>query len=139
MTRRAVLAVALFAAVAPAAAQTASPTAGNVGSVNLRNGYPAGGGAVALPTLTNPATTATGAGIVTSAIGGDGCGGGGGVTVGGGGGRSGRGAATGNPTTGAGSGSRRASGGGIFLLCPPSGASGEDAFLLGTDLSCAPQ
>ena len=45
----AALTIALILAVAapPAAAQTA--TSGDVGSAALRNGYPAGGGAVALP------------------------------------------------------------------------------------------
>ena len=59
-----------------------------------------------------------------------------GVSGDGGGGR----AASRNATTGAASGARAGSSrGGGFVLCPPSGASGEAAFLIGTDLSCAPQ
>ena len=52
------------------------------------------------------------------------------------------GVAGGTPTGGASrtrTGVARAGGGGGFVLCPPSGAPGEAAFLLGTDLSCAPQ
>src|SRR5205085_3830809 len=43
--------------VSTAVAQTATPTTGNVGSAALRNGFPAGGGAVALPSVQNSATT----------------------------------------------------------------------------------
>src|SRR3954447_13556801 len=43
--------------VSTAVAQTATPTTGTVGSATLRNGFPAGGGAVALPSVQNSATT----------------------------------------------------------------------------------
>ena len=137
-TIRAAFAAAVLFGALPALAQTiSSPTAGStgggVGSANLRNGFPAGGGAVVLPTLPN-STAGAGAGGVaaTGTVGGSPNGGGRG---GGGGG------AAGNAGTGAASGSRNASGrgGGSFVLCPPSGASGEAAFLIGTDLSCAPR
>ena len=51
------------AAVAQTVAPSATPTNGAVGSAAQRNGYPAGGGAVALPTIgpsiANSSTTAT--------------------------------------------------------------------------------
>src|SRR5438034_692992 len=43
--------------VSTAVAQTATPTTGNVGSAALRNGFPAGGGAVALPSVQNSSGT----------------------------------------------------------------------------------
>jgi hypothetical protein len=134
-----IIAAVLLAAAVPALAQTTSLPAsgsGGVGSAGLRNGFPAAAGAVVLPTLANPANPTAGAiatgTTTTSAIGGPG-GGGGGVG-------SGRGATPGSSGTGTGSSSRRGSGnGGNFVLCEPAGASGEAAFLVGTDLACAPQ
>ena len=85
MTRIRAIAAALSLAFAiPAAAQTAtSPGGGTVGSATLRNGYPAGGGAFALPSqaaspgisgsLASPGGTAsnsTGAGATTAPTGG---------------------------------------------------------------------
>jgi hypothetical protein len=133
---RAILVLMALVGTLPAAAQTAlSPAPGSagggVGSATLRNGYPAGGGSVVLPALPNPspAAGAVAAGAsVAGVVGG---------ATGRGGGGSGRAA-----VPGAASGSGRASGrsgGGNFVLCPPSDASGEAAFLIGTDLSCAPQ
>src|ERR1700722_1430911 len=43
--------------VSSAMAQTATPGTGGVGSATLRNGFPAGGGAAALPTIQNSSTT----------------------------------------------------------------------------------
>jgi len=134
--RTAVITAVLLAPAVPAVAQTTSLPAtgsGGVGSASLRNGFPAAAGAVVLPNLGNPTNPAVGAVATgtptTGAIGG-----------GGGGGGSGRGATPGNSGTGTGSSARRASGsGGNFVLCEPAGASGEAAFLVGTDLACAPQ
>src|SRR5204862_5566556 len=51
MMRSATLALSMSLALTPPAmAQVATSTAGDVGSASVRNGYPAGGGAVALPT-----------------------------------------------------------------------------------------
>jgi hypothetical protein len=43
--------------VSSAIAQTATPGTGGVGSATLRNGFPAGSGAAALPTIQNSSTT----------------------------------------------------------------------------------
>src|SRR5712671_4759809 len=140
--------------VSTAVAQTATPTTGTVGSATLRNGFPAGGGAVALPSVqnsaaatstpaagttttpssTNSTTGTTGAGGSNStssgASGQTGGGGGGGASRGGGGGST----STAGTATATGS-----SGNGTFVLCPPSGAPGLEPLFIGTDLSCAPQ
>src|SRR5690242_9740427 len=42
--------------VATALAQSATPTTGTVGSAAVSNGFPSGGGAVALPSVQNPST-----------------------------------------------------------------------------------
>src|SRR4030088_1118915 len=58
MMRNAGLALLLsIALVSTAVAQSATPTTGAVGSAALRNGFPAGGGAVALPSVQNSSTT----------------------------------------------------------------------------------
>src|SRR5947207_3831531 len=90
--------------VSTALAQSATPTTGNVGSATLRNGLPAGGGAVALPSVQSSGTASTpAAGTTTTSLtnsststgstsGGGGSGAGGsGRTSGGGGGAAGRG------------------------------------------------
>jgi hypothetical protein len=111
----------------PAAAQTATSTAGDVGSAALRNGYPASAGTVALPALPAVAaaatnTAATAATITTTSAGTSrGSGGGGGAVAG----------AVGAGITGA-------AGGTNWVLCPPSGGSGLAPLFSGTDLSCAP-
>lgn len=143
--RGALLAAALFvASVSPAGAQSALSTAGDVGSATLRNGYPAGGGAIALPAVPGAATptAATTAGTTTAGTTAAGAGTGslGGPTTG-------TGLSTGAGTGGAGAGpssaarsSRGRAGGGRgnWVVCPPAAASGEAALLTGTDLSCAP-
>jgi hypothetical protein len=126
--------MALGAAMPAAAQTTLSPAPGSagVGSAALRNGYPAGGGAVVLPALPSPSAAAGAVAPGTSAAeavrGAAGAGGGG----------SGR-AAAAAAASGSGRASGRSGGGGRFVLCPPSDASGEAAFLTGTDLSCAPR
>ena len=53
----------LTSALAPALAQTTNSTAtsttGGVGNATLRNGYPAGGGVVSLPTVQNSSASTT--------------------------------------------------------------------------------
>ena len=133
-----------FALVLPAMAQTTNSTTGGVGSANLRNGYPTGGGAVSLPTAQNSSTSTTGATTTTGttttttttgAAGATSGGGGTGAATGGGGG--GRGA--GSATTGGATSSRSTGthGGGHWVLCPP-GGSGMAPLFTGMDLSCAP-
>ncbi|HLY45333.1 MAG TPA: hypothetical protein VKQ73_07120 [Stellaceae bacterium] len=124
--RIALLAGLIAAAALPAIAQTATSTAGTVGSAATRNGFPVGGGAASLPTLAPGAsaaatTTAAAAGGSVAASGAGGGFGGGGSAVGSGG--------TARPGGG---------GGENWVLCPPAGASGIAPFLTGTDLSCAP-
>ena len=140
-----------IALVSTAVAQTATPTTGSVGSATLRNGFPAGGGAVALPSVQNSATTTStpAAGTTTtpsstnSTTGTTGAGGsnstgsgGSGQTAGGGGASHGGGGSTSTAGTATATGS---SGNGTFVLCPPSGAPGLEPLFIGTDLSCAPQ
>src|SRR6267143_3706616 len=59
----------LFACVPPALAQTTNSTAtsttGGVDSATLRNGYPAGGGVVSLPTVQNSSASTTGTSTTT--------------------------------------------------------------------------
>jgi hypothetical protein len=139
--------------VSTAVAQTATPTAGNVGSATLRNGFPVGGGAVALPNVQNSSTTTSTstAGSTTLATTSTG------ITGRAGGGAGGNTATTGTTGTAGGSvsgGSRGgggsastagaatatgSSGNGNFVLCPPGGAPGLEPLLIGTDLFCAPQ
>jgi hypothetical protein len=129
--------------VATALAQNATPTTGTVGSAALSNGFPSGGGAVALPSVQNSSTATPAAGTTTSTTtsttsttsttgGATGSGGGGG---GSGGGSTGSGSAS---TAGAAT-STGSAGNGSFVLCPPSGAPGLEPLFTGTDLSCAPQ
>jgi hypothetical protein len=139
MTRTAGLAFLLsIGVVSTALGQSATPTTGNVGSATLSNGFPAGGGASALPSVQNSTTTSIPAATTTTSTstttsttsttgGGTGSGGGGAGT--GGGGASTAGAAT----------STGSAGNGSFVLCPPSGAPGLEPLFTGTDLSCAPQ
>ena len=111
MTRFALLGAALLAmAVVPAAAQTAQPSGSGSNPANTGGLVPGNG---------FPAGS--------SSVGASGGGGGASNTTGTGG--------TSRTRAGAG----RGGGSGGFVLSPPSGASGEAAFLLGTDLSCAPQ
>jgi hypothetical protein len=126
--------------VSTALAQSATPTTGNVGSATLSNGFPAGGGVVALPSVQNSGTTnstsaagtttSTSTNATTSTTGGSG-----GTGSGGGGGSTGRGSAS---TAGAAT-STGSARNGNFVLCPPSGAPGLEPLFTGTDLSCAPQ
>src|SRR5260370_25731672 len=71
---RAVLLAALIAVIAAptAGAQTATSTAGDVGSAASRSGYPAGGGVAVLPAhpASGAATTSTGAAPPTGVAGG---------------------------------------------------------------------
>lgn len=127
----------LLATALPAAAQVATSTAGDVGSASLRGGYPAGGGAVTLPTLTPSATTpagttATGSGTTTSSTSATGGGSAGASSSATTGGRGGAAAASGTSAITSGSSEN-------WVLCPPSGSSGIAPFLTGTDLSCAPK
>ena len=155
-----------FALAATAAAQTtapsATPTTGAVGSAAQRGGFPASGGAVALPVIGNSgavastgtplpgtmasltASTSTGStnflgATATGSTTSSGSGGGGG-----GGGFSGTGARGGAQTSGSANtaGAATATGpsgsGSTFVLCPPSGAPGLEPLFIGTDLSCAP-
>src|SRR5580700_1392779 len=132
------------ALLAPAAAQTTNSTSGGIDSATSRNGYPAGGGTVSLPTVQNSSigTTTTGStttgttttgGAAGATSGGTGAGGSTGGT-GGGGGRGAGGASTGSATSSRASGTQ---GGGHFVLCPPSGG-GLAPLFTGMDLSCAP-
>jgi hypothetical protein len=145
MTRTAGLAFLLsIGVVSTALGQSATPTTGNVGSATLSNGFPAGGGASALPSVQNSTTTSipaattttststTAATSTTGSSSGAGSGGGGGGT---GGGSTGSGSAS---TAGAAT-STGSAGNGSFVLCPPSGAPGLEPLFTGTDLSCAPQ
>jgi hypothetical protein len=138
-----VLAALLAAAVPMAGAQTANSPSGGVGSASLQNGYPAGGGAIALPAPGNaignaignaaaPATStaATGAGSAGFASGGGAASAGGAVSSGGRGGAS---AGSGVRSSGAGGGGEN------WVLCPPAGSFGSLPLFTGTDLSCAPE
>jgi hypothetical protein len=143
MMRFILFAVALVVAGAsPATAQTTAPGGGPIGSTTLRNGYPAGGGAVSLPSGTAAATSTTTpapAGAATSAAtatGGSGSGSGGSGPSGGA--SSAGGAAGGRSGAARVGGTARSSGGTHWVLCPPDGASGMAALFTGTDLSCAP-
>jgi hypothetical protein len=151
--------------VSPALAQnvtpSASPGTGGVGSAVVRNGFPAGGGAVALPNVQNSSgttatptagttttsTTSTNSTTSTTGTTAGGSGGAGGSSSGGGG-------ASGGGSSGGAGGARRgggssstagaatstgSGGNGTFVLCPPSGAPGLEPLFTGTDLSCAPQ
>jgi len=125
------LAALMMAVAAPhASAQTATSTAGDVGSAASRNGYPAAGGAIALPTLPASGTATTAAGATAAT-------GGGAVS-----GSSASGASGGGRTgTNAAGGAARASGtggGAHWVLCPPTGSSGLSPLFTGTDLSCTP-
>lgn len=148
--RSAPFAIALMLAAGPVLAQSST---GGVGSAVLRNGYPAGGGAVVLPSPASepsgPATAATASAATPSittnqtTAGGTAAiatGGTSPVAGTGGGGRSG-GSGRGGSTAGAGGGGASGGGrggGGNWVLCPPGGSSGTAPFLTGTDLSCAP-
>jgi hypothetical protein len=160
MMRIAALALLLvLALLGPGMAQTTNSTSGGIDSATSRNGYPAGGGTVSLPTVQNSSASATGlatttaAGTTTSATTGTtttgttttGTGGAAGATSGGagaggstggtgGGGRGAGGASTGGATSSRASGTQ---GGGHFVLCPPSGG-GLAPLFTGMDLSCAP-
>jgi hypothetical protein len=155
------------AAVAQTVAPSATPTNGAVGSAAQRNGYPAGGGAVALPTIgpaiANSSTTVTTAplagttGALSSStnstlstgaggsVGGTGqTGGGAGFSGGAGGGGQTRGGAGGanagsGNTAGAATATGPSSSGANWVMCPPNGAPGLEPLFTGTDLSCAPQ
>jgi len=134
----------IVAAALPAAAQTAISAAGNVGTAALRNGYPAGAGAAALPSLPQPVAVVNTAGTAATTAanttaGGPGWSGGGGGPSGGGGpgGVGGSGGGGAGAVTGAGR-SGGSSGGANWVLCPPSGSSGLAPLFTGTDLSCAP-
>jgi hypothetical protein len=135
---------ALLAAAAPmAGAQTANSTSGNVGSASLRNGYPAGGGAIALPAPGNAIGNAVGnaaaAANPTGAAGaGTGVASGGGAASAGGAGASSGGRGSGASAGGGGRSSGAGGGGGNWVLCPPAGSSGLPPLFTGTDLSCAP-
>jgi hypothetical protein len=136
------LAAALLMAFAalPAGAQTATSTAGGVGSAALRNGYPVGGGAIALParSASESAATATAAGTAANSAGAAASGGAGSSAAGSGGSGGGRSAA--GLASGGASGAARSSSrghGGHWVLCPP-GGEGLAPLLTGTDLSCAP-
>jgi hypothetical protein len=118
-------------AVPQATAQSATPTAGDVGSAASRNGYPAAGGAIALPALSASGTAATAAGASAAAAGGA-VSGSGSAGGGGGGGRT---ATSSAGTAGRSSGT---GGGTHWVLCPPTGSSGLSPLFTGTDLSCAP-
>jgi len=127
-------------AAPPAGAQTATSTSGDVGSAVSRNGYPAGGGAIVLPS--GSATTATGAAAATGASGTatttTASGGASGSSAGGSGG-SGGGGRTGTAPAGGASPSPGTGGGGThWVLCPPTGSSGLSPLFTGTDLSCTP-
>jgi hypothetical protein len=147
-----------------AIAQTAVSNGGAVGSAAPRNGYPAAGGAVALPNqLANqPASSSGSGGLATgnaattsggTTTGANGVAGGAAVgtgSAGGGAGRAGAASAGGGAAASSGgagttsggrssSGSRAGSGGGSsWVLCAPSGASGIPPLFAGTDLSCVP-
>jgi hypothetical protein len=158
MIRIAVIAAALSLVLAiPAMAQTATaPGGGTVGSATLSNGFPAGGGAIALPSqpaspgisggIASPAGgTAASPGTTAQSAGGGSSTSGTATTTGStGGGRGGAAAPSGaaGTTSGGGlssGGGRGGSGvGGNWVVCPPAGASGIAPFLTGTDLSCAP-
>jgi hypothetical protein len=134
--------------LAPGMAQTTNSTSGSIDSATSRNGYPAGGGTVSLPTVQNSSASTTGLATTTTAgtTGTTTTGGAGGATssgagaggstggTGGGGGRGAGGASTGSATSSRTSGTQ---GGGHFVLCPPSGG-GLAPLFTGMDLSCAP-
>ena len=134
-----------IALVSTAVAQTATPTTGSVGSATLSNGFPAGGGAVALPSAQNSVTTtstpaagtttsiSTNATTSTTGSSGTRSGGGGGST------RSGGSTGSGSASTAGAAASTGSAGNGNFVLCPPSGAPGLQPLFIGTGLSCAPQ
>ena len=129
--------LAVAAAVPPVAAQTATSKTGNVGSAVTRNGYPASGGAAALPLLApsgaTPPNGAAGAAPTATTVGGTAAGT---ISLAGpsGAGSSRNGAAA--PAAGGRSPSR--GGGANWVLCPPTGSSGLAPLFAGTDLSCAP-
>jgi hypothetical protein len=133
----------------PATAQTTNSTTGSIDSATSRNGYPAGGGTVSLPTVQNSSASTTGTATTTTAgttgttttgsaagatSSGTGAGRSTGGATGGGGGRGAAGASTGGATSSRASGTQ---GGGHFVLCPPSGG-GLAPLFTGMDLSCAP-
>jgi len=127
------LPMALIAAVAaaPASAQSAIPTSGDVGSAASRSGYPAAGGAIVLPALPasgTATTTATGAGSVTSAAAASGS-----LASGSGGGGK-----AGTVSPGGAAPSSGVGGGAHWVLCPPAGSTGLLPLFTGTDLSCTP-
>ena len=147
----------LMSAQAPALAQTTNSSTGGVDSATSRNGYPAGGGTVSLPTVQNSSASTTGtsttttgttttttgtttgtsggaAGSTSSGASGTGAGGSAGGTVGAGGGRGGGAATTGSAASSRSSGTQS---GGHWVLCPP-GGSGLAPLFTGMDLSCAP-
>jgi len=148
-------------ALAQNATPSGSPGTGGVGSATLRNGFPAGGGAVALPSVQNSSTTSTPTtGTTTSTTsanaanstasststtggssGGRGSSSGGGGASGGGGtaGATGANGGGGSSSTAGAATATGSSGNGSFVLCPPVGASGLEPFLIGTDLSCVPR
>jgi hypothetical protein len=133
------LAALLAAATPMAGAQTANSTSGNVGSASLRNGYPAGGGAIALPAPGNAIGNAAAAATSTAAAGaGTGVASGGGAASAGGAGASSGGRGSGASAGGGGRSSGAGGGGGNWVLCPPAGSSGLPPLFTGTDLSCAP-
>jgi hypothetical protein len=136
---RAVLLAALIAVIPapPAGAQTATSTAGDVGSAASRSGYPAGGGVAVLP-ASGAATTATGITPATGVGGGTATGSGGGSSASGTSG-SGGGGRTGTSSTGGAARSSGTGGGGAhWVLCPPTGSIGLAPLFTGTDLSCTP-
>src|SRR5439155_71736 len=137
-----------------AVAQSATPTTGNVGSATLRNGFPSGGGAVALPGVPNSSptgstpvaatTTTTSASLTTGTTGtganSTGSGASGQTGGGGGGGGASRGGGSASTSTAGAATATGSSGSGTnWVLCPPSGAPGLEPLFTGTDLSCAPQ
>jgi hypothetical protein len=153
------------AAAAQTVAPSATPTNGAVGSAAQRNGYPAVGGAVSLPSIANSSTTTTAplAGTTSSpaflssptstsatgvGLGGTGqtggSGGAGNFSGGAGGGGQPRGGAGssnlgGGNTAGVATATVPSGSGANWVICPPNGAPGLEPLFTGTDLSCAPQ
>jgi hypothetical protein len=130
---RAVLLAALPMALMTAVAGAQTSTSGNVGSATSLNGYPAGGGAIVLPTgdATTATSTVTGAGGTTTTATST-------TTSGGGSGGSGGGGRTGTASAGGATTSSGTGGGTHWVLCPPAGSSGLLPLFTGTDLSCTP-
>jgi len=148
----------LTSALPSALAQTMNSTTGGVDSATSRNGYPAGGGTVSLPTVQNSSTSTTGTsttaagttttttttGTTTTTTGGaagatsSGAASGGSTSgAGGTGGGTGRGSSAATTGTAASSRSSGTQSGSHWVLCPPSGG-GLAPLFTGMDLSCAP-